>query len=324
MSAVPRLTGENPTLKNEDIPAAVAPGRSDDVAAAPVFRKLFYLLTRRTVLIGKHRYARTPLLYNPFRNRRHAHWLDGVYEIMLRQREGAFVDVGINVGQTMLKVLGIDRERRYIGFDPQVGACCFAEQFIIENGLSRHAVLPLALSNRTGIVELNVRSSGRDAQYSATASVVPGFRPAAFYSATKYVMAARGDDILPRFDLAALAVIKIDVEGAELEVVEGLLGSIERHLPFIVFEVLPNYHIALRAAADAATVAFREERLERLEHLLRSRGYRIYEMSGRGVLGRTERVRPRQTADLSTSDYVAVHARDEAGFRDNLAAAGRL
>ena len=26
MSAVPRLTGENPTLKNEDIPAAVAPG----------------------------------------------------------------------------------------------------------------------------------------------------------------------------------------------------------------------------------------------------------------------------------------------------------
>jgi FkbM family methyltransferase len=294
------------------------------MATAPFLRRLFYLLTRRTVRIGEHRYRRTPLLYNPFRNRRHADWLDGVYEIMLRRKPGAFVDVGINVGQTLMKVLGIDRERRYIGFDPQVGACFFAEQFIIENGLSRHSVLPLALSNRAGILELSVRSAGQDAQYSATASVVPGFRPAAFYSYTKHVPAARGDDVLPHFDLAALAVVKIDVEGAELEVVEGLLATIERHLPFIVFEVLPHYHVALRAAADAATVAFREERLDRLEQLLRARGYRIYEMSAQGVLGRTERVRPQRTADLSTTDYVAVHERDEAGFRDDLAAASRL
>ena len=118
------------------------------MAAAPVFRKLFYLLTRRTVLIGKHRYARTPLLYNPFRNRRHAHWLDGVYEIMLRQREGAFVDVGINVGQTMLKVLGIDRERTIHRLRPAGRAVLFRravhhrERSVAPRGAAAGAVEP--------------------------------------------------------------------------------------------------------------------------------------------------------------------------------------
>jgi len=294
------------------------------MGGARLFRKLFYFLTRHKVLIGKHRYVRTPLLYNPLKHKRHAPWLHGIYEIILRQKEGAFIDVGINVGQTLVQVLGIDPERRYIGFDPQVGPCFFAEQFIIENGLSRHSVLPLALSNQTGIAELNVRSSGHDAQYSATASVVNGFRPAEFYSWTKFVATARGDDILPQFNLPALSVIKIDVEGAELEVVEGLLACIDRYTPFIVFEVLPNYHLALHQEADAATVAFRETRLERLESLLRSRGYSIYGMSGTGELGRTERIRPHKTADLRTTDYVAVHARDEAAFRSALSSVGRL
>ena len=298
--------------------------REGGKAAVTIFRKLFYRLTRRTVLVGRHRYTRRPLLYNPLGKRRHAHWLGDVYEIMLRLKEGAFVDVGINVGQTLLMIVGIDPQRRYLGFDPQVGPCFFAEQFIIENGLSRHSVLPLALSNQTGVAALNVRSAGHDAQYSATASIVHGFRPAGFYSFAKYIATARGDDILPRFDLEALAVIKIDVEGAELEVVEGLLASIDRYAPFIVFEVLPNYHVALHAKADAETVAFREGRLEKLEQVLRSKGYVIYQMSAGGRLGRTGKIRPNATADLSTTDYVAVQERDEAGFCDHLAAVGRL
>lgn len=286
-------------------------------------RRLFLLLTRRTTVIGGRRYTRRPLLYNPFRKRRHAHWLDGIYEVMLRLREGAFVDVGINVGQTLLKIVGIDPQRRYVGFDPQVGACFFAEQFIIENGLSQHTVLPLALSNAAGLAALNVRGSGHDAQYSATASMVDGFRPAGFYSLTKFIATAKGDDVLPRLGLEAVAVIKIDVEGAELEVVEGLTASLGRFRPFVVFEVLPHYHVALGAAADTGTVAFREGRLERLERTLRSLGYAIYQMSAAGALARTERIRPQSTPDLSTTDYVAVHESDEAGFRAALAALGR-
>lgn len=289
-----------------------------------IFRRLFYYLTRCSILVGGQRYVRRPLLYNPLRNKRHAQWLHGVYEIMLRQKKGAFIDVGINVGQTMLTVLGIDSERAYLGFDPQVGPCFFAEQFILENGLTRHAVLPLALSNQSGVVELNVRSCGHDAQYSATASIVDGFRPAGFYSGIRHIATARGDDILPRFGFPAIAVIKIDAEGAELEVVEGLLASIAAYRPFVVFEVLPNYHVALRAEADAATISFREGRLERLERLLRAQGYGIYQISACGTLGKTDRIRPLKNADLSTTDYVAVHEREDAGFCDSLAAIGRL
>ena len=148
MSAVPRLRGENPPLGERERsrrPSRRGGGRRGATCV------------QETVLLPDqaHRsHRKAPLRCGPrcsttrSRNRRHAHWLDSVYEIMLRQREGAFVDVGINVGQTMVKVLGIDRERRYIGFDPQVGPCCFRravhrrERSVTPLGVAAGAVQP--------------------------------------------------------------------------------------------------------------------------------------------------------------------------------------
>ena len=45
-------------------------------------------------------------------------WLDAVYQTVLRCREGAFLDIGANIGQTMLKILSLDPSRQYMGFKP--------------------------------------------------------------------------------------------------------------------------------------------------------------------------------------------------------------
>lgn len=57
-------------------------------------------------------------------------WLDAVYQTVLRCREGAFLDVGANIGQTMLKILALDTTRQYVGFEPQVSRCALIQSFI--------------------------------------------------------------------------------------------------------------------------------------------------------------------------------------------------
>lgn len=55
------------------------------------------------------------------------------------------------------------------------------------------------------------------------------------------IYAARGDDVICRLKISSMALIKIDVEGAEFEVLHGLKVSIKKYRPFIIFEVLNNY-----------------------------------------------------------------------------------
>src|SRR5689334_10466979 len=43
-------------------------------------------------------------------------WLFRAIERILRERTGVFVDVGVNVGHTLIKVKAADPDREYIGF----------------------------------------------------------------------------------------------------------------------------------------------------------------------------------------------------------------
>ena len=44
-------------------------------------------------------------------------WLYRAFAKVLAARAGAFVDVGVNLGQTLIKVKLIDPKRQYVGFD---------------------------------------------------------------------------------------------------------------------------------------------------------------------------------------------------------------
>ena len=101
--------------------------------------------------------------------------------------------------------------------------------------------MPIALSDKNGIKSLNVRDDGYYSQASSVSSIVDGLRPDKFYSYKKYIYAARGADGICSLKISSIALLKIDVEGAELEVLRGLKVSIEKYRPFIIFEVLNNY-----------------------------------------------------------------------------------
>lgn len=169
---------------------------------------------------------------------RHEPFLAAMLKRQLNTRPGAFIDVGVNVGQTLLKVLSADRNRRYVGFEPQIGCCYFVDQFLRLNGLQNAAVLPVALSDSNRILTLH--STG---QYDESASLagendVTGARRPDI----THVQARIGDEVLRELEIEAISAIKIDVEGAEFQVLTGLHGTLRAKQPPVIFEVLPNFY----------------------------------------------------------------------------------
>jgi hypothetical protein len=89
--------------------------------------------------------------------------------------------------------------------------------------------------------------------------------------------------------------LKIDVEGGELFVIEGMLPVLERKRPFLVIEILP------------ASNPDRLERQEAIERHLAALEYRLYRIR-RSVGDRFEAFVPIETIGIQTGlencDYV--------------------
>jgi FkbM family methyltransferase len=235
--------------------------------------------------------------------------LSCVYRSILGCREGAFVDVGANTGQTLLNILAIDRARPYIGFEPQPSCCFLLQSFIGDNDLKFHSIIPVGLSDKDQLVKLYSRGE----RYDQTASIIKGFRPDQFYKSCRWVSVRKGDGVMAELRVPSLAAIKIDVEGAELEVVVGLLETIRRSRPFLIFEVLNNFLVATGEALNEETRLFRAERLQRLVELLRQERYDIYNVRPEGPV-KVQEIKPPVSANLSATNYVAAPPKESDAF----------
>jgi FkbM family methyltransferase len=237
-------------------------------------------------------------------------WLDSVYRTVLQCREGAFLDVGANVGQTMFKILSLDSSRQYLGFEPQVPCCFLIQRFLEENRIRNCAIFPIGLSNANGTVKLYLRGG----DYDTTASTVANFRPDSFYTTHRYVCLRKGDELVSELGVTSISTIKIDVEGAEVEVIEGLLSVIEEKTPFIIFEVLNHFLVVTGDKLDAQHIRFRETRIEKMEAILRTRGYEIFNIRADHCLAKIRSIAPGTTADMSVTNYIAVSKADLDSF----------
>ncbi len=260
-----------------------------------------------SVRLGNKKYRMKGLFANPLaingkQWREKEPWLDLIFKSVLQCREGAFLDVGANLGQTMFKILALDSTRRYVGFEPQIACCLMTQRFLDENHITDFSVLPVGLFNVNRIMKIH---SGRS-DYGAIASVVEGFRPDSFYSSDRYVCLRTGDDVVSELGLASICGIKIDVEGAELEVFQGLDATIEKTQPFLIFEVLNHFLVVTGKKLDDRTLQFRESRIESLEQLLRHRSYEIFNILPGNQLSRVHRIQPLVSDDLSLTNYIAA------------------
>lgn len=267
-------------------------------------------------LIGGHKYAVKEYHTTPIKlDANHESWLDAVLKAALETKKGAFIDVGVNCGQTLIKLLSIDRDRQYIGFEPQLECAFFVDDFIKSNGLKSHTVLPLGLSDRSETVKLQKRGLGK----TASASMVVGFRPDSFYSTEERIYVAPGDNILSTINLSGISIVKVDVEGGELEVITGLKETIKKHRPFVFFEVLNNFLRVTGRELDEKTIVFRERRVKVLEDLLRGLDYTIFNIVPEQKIQEVEKIQPVVSDDPRIVDYVAVPRSVRETFASNFA-----
>ena len=185
-------------------------------------------------------------------------WMSDVLRHLFARKSGAFIDVGVNLGQTLIKVAAIDPAREYVGFEPNPACVDYAWKLIEKNQLP-YTVIPAGVSADTTLLNLEMfRADDTD----PSASIIPNFRANVVSRRPVLVMnpADLPEGVLPD----EIAVVKIDVEGGELFVIEGLLELLQKRRPFLVVEILP--------AADSE----RMERQEKIERHLRELDYRLY------------------------------------------------
>lgn len=196
--------------------------------------------------------------------------LTATFRYVLGRRPGAVIDVGANVGQTLLKLLAIDPSRHYVGVEPQISCCADLQAFIERNELWNHEIICCGISDTTGLATLGFEISN-----DARASLVPEFRPPGVLPRSSTVPVVTGDELLRTLGIEQVALIKIDVEGGELEVLQSFEETLQKDQPVITLEVLPNELVHSGTPLDTKTKQVRMKRYKAMHELLVGAGYGI-------------------------------------------------
>lgn len=185
-------------------------------------------------------------------------WLDSLIEQFSKDDGSAFIDVGVNIGQTTIRVKTVLPEYKYLGFEPNSACNFYVKQLISANNFRNCSVFNCALFSSFKILVLE-----KTLIDDVRASIVPSLRPD-FFEEKENVMAVDYDTFF--FD-QSISLIKIDVEGAEFEVIEGMKRSIIKYQPCIICEVLDSHY--------SSPHDFSQSRAKELTKLLFSMKYSI-------------------------------------------------
>jgi FkbM family methyltransferase len=159
-------------------------------------------------------------------------WMGQLLQKLLNYSKDCFVDVGVNLGQTLIKLRSLNKNIEYVGFEPNPVCVFYVEKLIQVNRFINCKVIPAGVSNKTEVLTLKIFANDTDPM----ASIIEDFKDQA--KAEKAVVVI-GNNLLNEFSEKTISILKIDVEGAELYVLEGFIGLIKRDRPFITMEILP-------------------------------------------------------------------------------------
>lgn len=219
------------------------------VACIPLLRRFLRLVDgERFIAAGLTRGMRLPPGAVPL-DHVHAHSiLRGTLEVSVQEAlrrtlaPGAvFYDVGANIGFfSLLAARLVGRTGRVIAFEPVPESAESITAASSLNGFGWVGVEQVALGAQAGQGELCVVE---DASWSRLMS----YGQHALTTQKLPVVVAKLDDLITSNHVPVPDVIKIDVEGAELEVLDGMSQLIEVHQPIIICELhVTNHEFARR------------------------------------------------------------------------------
>jgi FkbM family methyltransferase len=191
-------------------------------------------------------------------------WFSDIFKKLMinSSNQSVFVDVGVNIGQTILKIKSINPNINYVGIEPNVTCISYAHELVKVNDFTNISLYPVGFSSDNGFLKLyadNIHASG--------ASVIKDFRRNGKKIQFEYNINVVKGDVLLKNISGPIKLIKIDVEGFESDVLKGLTQTMTTHRPVIMCEVLPVYSKSNNARLDRQLA---------LEALLKENDYKLY------------------------------------------------
>jgi FkbM family methyltransferase len=183
-----------------------------------------------------------------------------------------FFDIGANVGFfTLLGAKLVSSSGKVFAFEPVPQNAEAIRRNVGLNGFSNVTVMEKAVSRRSGTGDL-VLSRHPGGATLTTGDIAPpdmiGIKSVAIVSI---------DDLISIGEIPPPHVVKIDVEGAEVEVLEGMAETVRKHRPVLIYEI-----------DDLDKQAF-TQRFTQFEELVRAHGYEVTRL-GKGYPGITVQV----------------------------------
>ncbi len=188
----------------------------------------------------------------------------------------AFIDVGVNLGQTLLKAKSINSAIRYIGFEPNMTCVAYIHELIDDNHLDQIQLFPAGISDKGGPATLYHAADKRE---DSSGSIIKEFRDVSALDEKMIVTLSSAG--LSFLNEVTVGFVKIDVEGAELEVMKSLKFKVEADRPFIICEILPVYN---------EENIFRLERQNELLRIIEDLDYFIYRIHANGTLQQIDEI----------------------------------
>jgi FkbM family methyltransferase len=182
----------------------------------------------------------------------------GLYELNkqraicnLLQPGGTFIDAGANMGDfTILAASLVGPTGRVLAFEPEPGSCRWLRKSIARNGYANVRLYEAALSDANGMALLHL---GKASEWH---SLLPGRHNR---SGVVVEVATRTlDSVLREIPACPATVIKIDVEGAELQVLQGASATLAQNRNLVLMiDLHPQLGInPLEVCAFLARVGF--------------------------------------------------------------------
>jgi FkbM family methyltransferase len=222
-------------------------------------------------------------------------WMTKVLIALRPLFNGHFVDVGVNLGQTLLKAHAVFNELNYIGFEPNPSCVNYVQELIRHNGFKKTILLPIAVGVKTEILKLNFFGANKS---DSSATIIENFKQ---HTTLDHFV------FIPVFDFHLVtnflpgqphSILKIDVEGSEMEVLFGLEEWVRTYSPLILLEILPVYSTENQS---------RLERQHQIEEMLKTWNYNIGRIKKNGApsLELIERIGIH--SNIEDCDYLLYH-----------------
>ena len=179
---------------------------------------------------------------------------------------GVFLDIGANIGYHSLAVAKkYSNSVQVYSFEPQPSLCSQINASIKKNNLTNIHVVPFALSNQDGELQINIPEENVGGS-----SLIPNLN---YHIAFKrpVLIQVKTLDVLAK-DYGRVNVIKLDVEGFELEVLQGGIQVLRSSRPVIVLEFSPIIYSYSQAVNANAII-----------DLLEGIGYSFYNLKGEKI-----------------------------------------